>query len=493
MSKPSFDVLIIGGGVVGLSIMRELLSYTMTVGLLEKHDDVCSGVSKANSGIIHAGFDDNPGSLRARFAPQGSMDFKKLDDELHFGYREIGSLVLARTDSDTKILKALQARGRENGVSGLSILEKSELYRIEPALQENFIAALYAKNSGIVSPYEFGIALAENCVKNGAYIGLDQAVKAIEYKSGVYHVQTETDTFTSKLLINTAGLHADSISRMLGINTPQIHPRKGSYIVFNRGTGSLVNHVLFPIPQETGKGVLVTPTFHGNLMIGPNAIDIDSKEDVSTTEEEIEDLLSKAERIVTNIPYTMAIKTFAGLRPKIAGGDFSLREAQEGFFECSGIASPGLTSAPAIARYVCSHFVALHMKLEKNHTFDPYRAPYSQPQYKRTFLSPKQANEESKIPISESDCMICRCEQIRRSTIIHALDAGLSLRTPEALARRTRAGFGFCQGNFCRTRVETIIHEYHTSKKNSFSPEKDTTFQQNSSRVPASFIRKQNR
>ncbi len=461
MTERISDVLIIGGGVIGLSIMRELLQYKLTVTLLERHEDVCNGVSKANSGVIHAGFADSHGSIAAKFTPSASQQFEQLDKELRFGYRKIGSLVIARDSAELAILHDLLKNAEKNGVLGLSLIDKASLYEREPRLAGGFIGALSAKESGIVSPYEFGIALAENCIENDGHIHLGQAVENIESQGSTFNVHTATGSYKTRLLINAGGLYADHISSLLEVSDAIINPRKGSYIVFNRGTGDLINHVLFPVPTKRGKGILVTPTFHGNLMIGPTAVDGVSKNDLSTTEEEIQILIAAAQKTITKLPLNLAITTFAGVRPRSHTGSFHLSESRDRFFVCSGIASPGLTAAPMIAKHVRKTFVAKHLQLEENDAFNPFREPYASSQVMREFLSAKVAAQEAKRPLSDPECMVCRCEQVRRKTIDAALGAGLPIANTDALKRRTRAGQGFCQGKFCRPRVAQIIAEYN--------------------------------
>ena len=348
------DVIIIGAGVTGCAIARELARFRCTVKVLERAHDVCEGTSKANSGIAHAGFDAVPGTWKARMNVEGSRLMEALSEELDFSYRRNGSLVLCFAEEDSKELEKLRRQGEENGVEGLRILGQKELRELEPGISRQAVAALYAPTGAIVCPFGLTIALAENAAENGVEFHLQTQVEEIQKIQGGYRLATSQGIFEGRVVVNAAGVYADRFHNMVSRTKLHITPRKGEYCLMDKRVGNLVNHTIFQLPTAYGKGVLVTPTVHGNLLAGPTARNMEDKEAVNTTREGIEEVLQKAAASVEEFPARWIITSFAGLRAAEAGGDFVLGEVKDapGFFDAAGIASPGLTAAPAIGRYL---------------------------------------------------------------------------------------------------------------------------------------------
>ncbi len=446
------DAIIIGGGVVGCSIARELSRYHVKLALLERSEDVCTGTSKANSAIVHAGFDAAPGTLKARFNVEGSQKMEALCQTLDIPYRRCGALVVSFDAADRPRLEELMERGHKNGVEGLEILEGEELHRREPALDKNIPAALYAATSAIVCPFELTAAMAENAQHNGAEFYFDTCVEQVERSAnGTFTLHTNRGEFESRIVISAAGVYGDVIHNQLCADQRHIIPRRGEYCLLDRKDGALVNHTVFQLPGPMGKGVLVTPTVHGNLLLGPTAIDQEDKDAKATTAEGTGYLLATAERSVPHLPTRDMITGFAGLRAHLADGadDFVVGESAEGFFEALGIESPGLTAAPAIGTYL-AELAAKHLGAEEKADFDGTR--------KAIVCVRSLPFAERKALIEENPAygqIICRCEQISEGEIIDAIHRGA--RSLDGVKRRCRAGMGRCQGGFCAPRVMEIL------------------------------------
>ena len=365
-----YDGLNSGGGVTGSAIARELSRYDLKTALFEKGEDVCSGTSKANSGIAHAGFDAAPGSLKAKMNIRGSQMMEELSRKLDFPYKRNGSLVLCFDEKDRPRLENLLQQVKENGVERLDILEKKELLALEPALSEEVVCALHAPTGGIVCPFKLTIALAENAAVNGVEFHLNEGVKRVS-KGPVegYFVETEKGTYETRIVVNAAGLYSDEIHNQVSGEKLHITSRKGEYCLMDKKVGQLVSHTIFQMPTAMGKGVLVTPTVHGNLMVGPTATDISDKEGVDTTAEGLDEVLKKAALSVKSLPRGVTITSFAGLRAHEDHDDFILGEVKDapGFFDAVGIESPGLTSAPAIGEWMAEKIVE---KLRKTQEVD---------------------------------------------------------------------------------------------------------------------------
>ena len=453
-----YDVLIIGGGVTGSAIARELSRYDLKTALFEKGEDVCSGTSKANSGIAHAGFDAVPGSLKAKMNIRGSQMMEELSRKLDFPYKRNGSLVLCFDEKDRPRLEKLLQQGKENGVEGLEILEKKELLALEPALSEEVVCALHAPTGGIVCPFKLTIALAENAAVNGVEFHLNEGVKRVQPGTVEgYTVETGKGTYETRIVVNAAGLYGDEIHNQVSGEKLHITPRKGEYCLMDKKIGQLVSHTIFQMPTAMGKGVLVTPTVHGNLMVGPTATDISDKEGVDTTAEGLDEVLKKAALSVKSLPRGVTITSFAGLRAHENHDDFILGEVKDapGFFDAVGIESPGLTSAPAIGEWMAEKIVE---KLRKTQKVEEKKAFQETRKDIPNIASMDQA--EAAALIAENPAygtIICRCEKVTEGEIIDAIRRPLGVRSLDGIKRRTRAGMGRCQAGFCSTKVMDIL------------------------------------
>ena len=345
-----YDVIVIGAGVTGCGIARELARYEWKTAVLEKASDVCEGTSKANSGIVHAGFDAKPGSLKAKLNVEGSRRMEQLSRELDFPFRRNGSLVLCFDGKDIPSLQKLYDQGRENGVEGLEILDRRQLKELESNISDSAVAALHAPTGGIVCPFGMTIALAENAAVNGVEFHLETEVRDIGQTDKGYLLATDKGVFETKVVINAAGVYADRFHNMVSMDKIHIILRKGEYCLMDKKVGGFVSHTIFQLPTIYGKGVLVTPTVHGNLLAGPTAVDVEDPEAVNTTREGMEDLLIRAALSVKDFPARQVITSFAGLRAHEEKGDFIIGQAPDapGFFDAAGIESPGLTCAPPL-------------------------------------------------------------------------------------------------------------------------------------------------
>ena len=453
-----YDILIIGGGVTGAAIARELSRYDLKTALFEKGEDVCSGTSKANSGIAHAGFDAVPGSLKAKMNIRGSQMMEELSRKLDFPYKRNGSLVLCFDEKDRPRLEKLLQQGKENGVEGLEILEKKELLALEPALSEEVVCALHAPTGGIVCPFKLTIALAENAAVNGVEFHLNEGVKRVQPGTVEgYTVETGKGTYETRIVVNAAGLYGDEIHNQVSGEKLHITPRKGEYCLMDKKIGQLVSHTIFQMPTAMGKGVLVTPTVHGNLMVGPTATDISDKEGVDTTAEGLDEVLKKAALSVKSLPRGVTITSFAGLRAHEDHDDFILGEVKDapGFFDAVGIESPGLTSAPAIGEWMAEKIVE---KLRKTQKVEEKKAFQETRKDIPNIASMDQA--EAAALIAENPAygtIICRCEKVTEGEIIDAIRRPLGARSLDGIKRRTRAGMGRCQAGFGSTKVMDIL------------------------------------
>ncbi|MDE6964373.1 MAG: NAD(P)/FAD-dependent oxidoreductase, partial [Lachnospiraceae bacterium] len=451
-----YDVIIIGAGVSGCAVARELARTEMKIAVLEKASDVCEGTSKANSGIVHAGYDAVPGTLKARLNLAGSRKMEALSKELDFSYKKNGSIVLCFDEKDIGKLEELKARGEANGVEELSILNREELLALEPNVGDDAVAALYAPTGGIVCPFGLTIALAENAAVNGVEFCFGEEVEAIERKEQGYLIRTGNGGYEAKVVVNAAGVYADKLHNMVSDSKMEIVPRKGEYLLYDKNVGNLVSHTLFQLPTALGKGILVTPTVHGNLLTGPTALDIPDKEGTQTSAYGMKQVTAKAALSVKNIPGREVITSFAGLRahvtvsPRVAEAvtameeDFVIGEAADapGFIDVAGMESPGLSCAPAVGEYVAEMVRAI-----------------LKPREKKDFVSTRKgipcmesaSDEERQRLIKENPAygnVICRCEMVTEGEILEAIRRPLGAKTTDGVKRRTRAGMGRCQSGF---------------------------------------------
>lgn len=460
-----YDVLIIGAGVVGSAIARELSKFDLRVGVIEKEADVCCGTSKANSGIVHAGYDAPIGSLMAKLNVKGAQLIRELSVTLDFKYDEIGSLLICKEESQYAQLLELYNKGIKNGVKELKIIkDKNELVKLEPNLCKDVYAALYASNAGIVCPFGLNIALAENACDNGVEFIFNTEVLDINKTEETWVVDTSKGSFSSKNIVNAAGLFADRIHNMVSSNKVSITPRKGEYFILDKEAGSHVNHVIFALPNEFGKGVLVAPTVHGNLLLGPTAYDIEDKEGTDTTEKGLDEVRKKSSLNVKDIPFGKIITSFAGLRAHGEKGDFIIEESSnnKGFIDCIGIESPGLTSSPAIGEYVAQLLYEINDKKFK------VKDDFIYTRKGITDVS-KLSEEEYNRLIKENSQygnIVCRCESICEGVIVESLHRSIPVTTVDGVKRRTTVGMGRCQSGFCTPKVIEIIARENNMKCN---------------------------
>ena len=450
-----FDVIVIGGGVIGGTILRELTKYKLNVCLLEKAADVCMGQSKANSGIVHAGFDALPGTLKARFNVEGNKMMPAYAEELGVKYKNNGSLVVAFTDEDIRTLTELKERGETNGVEGLEILGKEKLRALEPNISDCAKGALYAPTGGIICPYELTIAAIGNAMDNGAKLFTEFEVTAVDKKEEFFIVRSvKGETVEGKTVVNCSGLSGSRIAWLAGDeDTVHIGGRKGEYILLDRESGDFVSHTLFFTPTKVGKGILVTPTVDGNIMLGPTAVEV-MRGETQTTQEGLFTVVAKAKEMCKNVPLYNAITSFAGVRAYSERHDFIIEASSsvKGLINCSGIESPGLTSAPAIAKYVVENLVSKFLELEKNESFNGRSSP--------DYFFKNLTAEEKNALIQKDPAygkIVCRCEKITEGEIVRAIRENPPAKNVDAIKRRTRAGMGRCQGGFCQPHVAEIL------------------------------------
>lgn len=448
-----YDVAIIGSGIIGGSIFRELTKYNLNVVTLEKENDVAMGTSKANSAIVHSGYDPEPGTLMAKYNVEGNKMFDKLCKDLSVPFKRNGSLIIGFNEEDMKELDILYKRGLANKVEGIKMLNKEEVLEMEPNINPDIKAALFCPTGGIVGAYELTIALSENAIDNGGELRLNSKVVKIT-KDNHFKITLENgDIVESKFIVNAAGVHADSIHNLICNEAYKITPRKGEYFLLDKSQGSLVEKTIFQCPSELGKGVLVTPTVHGNLLVGPNAIDIDDKDSVSTESEGLNKIRETSIRTTNKINFRENIRNFAGLRAVADNPDFIVEEAKDvkGFFDVAGIKSPGLTSAPAIAVDVVKMMGQAGLKLNPKDNFKETREQIH-------FINLSQSEKAELIKKDNRyGRIICRCEYITEGEIVDSINRTLGARTIDGVKRRCRPGCGRCQGGFCGPRVQEII------------------------------------
>ena len=448
-----YDVVIIGAGVSGSASARELSRYKVNACVIEKTEDVCSGTSKANSGIVHAGFDAPEGSLMAKLNVEGNLMMEELSKELDFPFKKNGSLVICLSEEDMPKLKELYDRGIRNGVKELKILNKEEVLELEPNITDDVYAALYAPTGGIVCPFGLNIALAENANTNGIEFRFNTEAQDIEKIDGGFIIKTNQGDIKTKYIVNAAGVYADKFHNMVSQNKINITARKGEYCLLDKTAGNHVSRTIFALPGKMGKGVLVSPTAHGNLIVGPTSTDIDDKEGVNTTREGLDTVIGKSSMNVKNIPMRQVITSFSGLRAHEDNHEFIIKELEDakGFIDCAGIESPGLTSSPAILKMV-AYILKEKLNLEENPNFVGTRKGILDP----NTLSLEERNQLIKEQPAYGN-IICRCEMITEGEIIDAIRRPLGAKSLDGVKRRTRAGMGRCQAGFCSPKTMEIL------------------------------------
>ncbi len=453
------DITIIGGGVIGCLIGRELSRYRIKTLLVEKDSDIANGTTKANSAIVHAGFDAKPGTLKGRFNVEGNAMYDQVCEELGVLFKRNGSMVLAFSEDELPELYNLEKRGKQNGVPGLELLSGDEARRREPKLAKEVVEALYAPSGGIVGPWELAIAAAENALDNGMELNLDAEVTAIEKIEGGYRVTAGKRTIETRVVINCAGLYSDRIHNLVAEPAFKIIPRRGEYFVLDRSEGSHVSHTIFQCPTPNGKGVLISPTVHGNLLVGPNAEPVENPEHNETTAAGLKGVREAAAKSSGSVAYNAVITSFAGIRSTPDTGDFIIGEVKgaPGFFDVAGIESPGLTSAPAIAVHVSGLVRTALGNPPANPDFNPVRRP---------LVHFAHLSSDAKAAWIKKDPrygrMVCRCESITEGEIVDAIHRNAGATTLDGVKRRLRPGTGRCQGGFCGPRVvEILARELH--------------------------------
>lgn len=454
-----FDVIIIGGGVIGAHVARNLSRYDLKMALLERASDVCELTSKANSGIVHSGIDAVPGSLKAIYNLRGNAMMASTCAELDVPYRRNGSMILCFGKDEEEGLMDLYRQGLENGVEGLRVLSGEEARALEPNLTDQVYKAILAPTGGIVDPFKLTLMAAEVAANNGVSFFFKTEVLAVSMKSdSTFAIITRQGTFQTKTVVNAAGVYADVFHNQVSQTKISITPRKGEYCLFDKEVGTIVDHTIFQLPTAYGKGVVVTPTAEGNLLVGPTAYDIENKEDVSTTVEGLKYVVEKAKKSVRQVPMHAVITAFAGLRATEQNKDFILGEVEDapGFFDAAGIESPGLTAAPAIGEDLAG-WVATKLKAVEKKSFVWKN---------RAIPDFEKASIEEKARMIEADKdygqIICRCELVTLAQIKAAIHRPLGATTIDGIKRRTRAGSGRCQGGFCSPRIlEILSKEWH--------------------------------
>ena len=445
------DIIVIGAGVVGCSIARELSKYNLDALVVEKNSDVSEGISKGNSGIVHAGYNEKIGTLKAKLNIEGNKIFDDLSRDLQFPFKRNGAFILAFSDEDMNILESLKENGEKLGVEGLEILTREEALNIEPNLNKEIVGVLNVKTSGIVSPYEMTIALAENAAENGVEFKLNSKVTNIEKISEGYKVTLNNrEVVNGKIIINASGLEGAFLNNLVSMSKREINPVKGEYCLFDKVAGAMINKTLFQVPNKLSKGVLVTPTAEGNLLVGPNAVEGKTLE---TSREGIDEILDKSKTSLEELPVARILNTFSGIRPKTKEGDFIIEEVEDAknFINVIGIDSPGLTAAPAIGVYVVN-MIKERLDLVEKKNFKKTRE-------KIVRFAELSLEEKNKL-IKEKPAyghMVCKCEFVTEGEIVEAIHRPIKALTVDAIKRRTRASMGGCQGVGCTLPISKIL------------------------------------
>lgn len=446
-----FDAAIIGAGVVGAMMARELAQYRLSTCILEKENDVAMGASRANSGIVHAGYDCAPGTLKAKLNVEGAAMMEDICKTLGVKFKRNGSLVIGFDEEDRQGIEKLMAKAQANGVKA-EFLDKAGVKAVEPNISDEVAFALYAPTGGIVCPYDLTIAAIGNAMDNGAELKRNFAVTAIQKIPGGYKISSENQAVEARFVVNCAGLYSDAIAKMVGDTSISVHPRKGEYILLDKECGGLVRNTIFRTPSKMGKGILVSPTVDGNLLLGPTSVDKEDKEDKDTTAEGFAEIIAKAREYVTAIPFGKTITSFCGLRAAGNTGDFIITSPEKGFVNAAGIESPGLSASPAIAKYIAEMLQEQGLELVEN------------PDYVATRVSSHHFRdaslEEKNAMIRENPAygrIICRCEGVTEGEILDAIRRNPGATDLDGVKRRTRAQMGRCQGGFCMPYITELL------------------------------------
>jgi len=452
----NFDVIIIGGGVIGTAVAYNLSKLKLKIALLEKEMELAFGTTKANSGIVHAGFHSKPGTLKASMCVKGSLMYPKLCQDLDVPYKQNGVLMVAFNSEQLPELNVFYNQGRLNGLTDLKILTRDELLKKEPNLQDEVIAGLFAPTGGVVSPFELAINLGESAKLNGVEVVLDSPLLKMEDRKNHLLITTKDNHYTAKIVINCAGLYADNIARMLGDDSFSIIPRKGEEYLLDKRVGNLINSTIFPLPTPNSKGMLVIPTVHGNLMLGPTAIEMDKRDEFTTTALGLKTIYDFTKNLVKGLEKRDLIASFAGIRAASDRGDFIIEFSKTNprLLNIAGIESPGLTAAPAIGEKILEMVKARlneeGMSVGLNPSYNPVLP-------KKLHLRDLKGPELEKAIQQDNRFahVICRCELVSEAEIVAAIKSGA--KTLDGIKLRTRAGMGRCQGGFCTPKILKIM------------------------------------
>lgn len=457
MKLGMYDVIIIGAGVSGALISRTLSQYDVKFLILDKENDVGNGTTMANSAIIHSGYDPIPGTNKAYFNTHSVPLYKKICEDLDVEYDQIGSLTVAIYDEQVPLLKELAERGKQNNVE-VKLLTKEETLKLEPNLNPDLKGSLYAPSTAIINPFQLTAHAIENALDNGGELKLNEEVTSIKKVDDYFVVTTKKNAYKAKVVVNAAGIHADEIARMVEEIAFSITPRKGSYFVLDKLNPMLVNHVIFPLPANGSKGILVTPTTAGNTLVGPTSEQTNDKSDLGTDQKTLNKIKASALTLVPNIPFNKTIRTFSGLRASPSTGDFIIEASKKvpGFINVAGIESPGLASAPMISLYVVNELISKFIPLNKKENYNPKIKKYTKP---------KELNDADFAALTKKDPrfanLICDCEKVSEGEIIELLERKVPVNSVKAVKKRLRAGFGRCQGSFCQIRVMKVLADYY--------------------------------
>ncbi len=448
-----YDVAIIGSGIVGAACAYRLSRFNLKTVVIEKNNDVCCGTTKANSAIIHAGYDPKPNTLMARLNVEGSKMTQEICEKLDIPYKQIGSLVAAFSEEEAKTIEELYQRGVKNGVQDIKVIGKDELKKLEPNISDEAVCALYAPTAAIVNPWEYGLAMAETAVRNGTEIMLEAEVTGIDKKENSWNIHTAKGDIEAAYVINAAGVNSDDIHNMVAEETFRILPSAGEYYLLDKSEGTRVSHIVFQCPNKEGKGTLVAPTVHGNLIVGPNSVSGD-KEDISTKTASLDFIRETASKSVPSIAFRENIRNFTGIRANSTINDFIIEFAAEHFLDLAGIKSPGLSAAPAIAKMAEEMLIENGLEaVEKENFID-----------KRTHIVFKHLSAPVKNQVIYQNPaygrVICRCETITEGEFIAALNSPIPPVSLDGIKRRAGSGMGRCQGGFCGPKILEIMAKF---------------------------------
>ena len=448
-----FDVCIIGSGIVGSLCALKLSKYQLDVLLLDKDNDVGNEASSANSAIIHSGHDPKDNTLKSKLNIRGNQLWEELANELSIDFKRVGAFVVATNEDEEIALKKLYQRTLKRGIEA-KLLDRNEAQKCEPHLSDSVSLVMSLPSTAIITPWEASVASVENAVDNSVVLELNQKVIAIEKKENCFEIKTESNCFEAKIIINSAGIYADDIYRLVSPQYPlHINPRRGEYFVLDRFCEPFISRVIYPMPSSIGKGILAVPTIHNNVLLGPNSENITDKEDIATTSIALNYVKEEIKKTIKDIPFDKVIRSYSGIRASIESEDFIIEEAKDidNFINCIGIDSPGLASAPAIAEYIIENIFKNKIDLKEKENIVK-RRPWTN--INRLSLEERQAFVEKDKLYGH---IICRCEHVSEAEIIDVIHRNAGARSTKAVKHRCRPGAGRCQGGFCEPRIIEIL------------------------------------